>query len=81
MTSKHKLIRITTVPSSLKGHSLSSIEAMASEKPVIASAVDGLKQVVEGSGLLLKKGDEKDLAEKITSLISSPELYKEVLKD
>jgi glycosyltransferase involved in cell wall biosynthesis len=51
---------------------------MASGKPFIASNVPGLKDIVEGAALLFTHKNEKDLAEKISSLISSPELYKKV---
>jgi len=69
---------ITILSSNYEGLSLSSIEAMASGKPFVASDVPGLRDIVQGAGLLFKKGNEKDLAEKIMSLLNDEELYKKV---
>ena len=41
---------------------------MASGKPVIASNVPGLSQVVEGAGILVDAKDSKELAKGILSL-------------
>lgn len=69
---------IAVLSSHYEGLSLSSIEAMASGKPFIASEVPGLKDIVSGAGLLFPHEDEKKLAEQINVLISNPELYKKV---
>lgn len=61
-----------------EGFGMSAVELMASGIPVIASDADGLKQVVEGAGLLFKTGDEKDLAKAIESLSSNTSLYERV---
>ena len=50
--------------SHFEGLSLSSIEGMAVGKPFIASDVDGLREIVGGSGLLFAHGDDLDLANK-----------------
>jgi len=58
-----------------------SIEAMAAGRPVIASAIGGIKETVEqGAGLLVTAGDVKELREKIKLLISSPELRNKLSK-
>lgn len=62
-----------------EGFGITAIEAMASEKPVIASNVPGLSQVVEGAGILVDAKDSKELAKGILSL-RNEELYKEVSK-
>lgn len=48
-----------------EGMSLACIEGMASGKPFIASDVEGLRDVVEGAGLLFPNEDHKRLAELI----------------
>lgn len=64
--------------SKYEGLSLSSIEAMASGKPFLASNVPGLKEVVSGAGVLFERGNAKELAYKILELMNNPMLYEEV---
>jgi glycosyltransferase involved in cell wall biosynthesis len=56
--------------------SRTSVEAMASGIPVIASRIGGLPYTVTdgATGLLLEPGDPADLARKITRLLDDPEL-------
>lgn len=61
-----------------EGFGMSAVEIMASGIPVIASDADGLKQVVEGAGLIFKTRDEVDLANKIMLLASDKSLYKNI---
>lgn len=63
--------------SNWEGFGLTAVELMAAGKPVIASDVDGLKQVVEGAGLIFEKGNPRQLAEKINTLLQNPEIYAE----
>lgn len=49
-------------------------EALAMAKPVIASAVSDLPQVVDGCGLIVPPGDVDALARAISSLLSNDEL-------
>ena len=51
---------------------------MAGKKPVIASNVAGLKQVVEGAGLLFPAGNEKYLAYCITKLLIDKQYYNQI---
>ena len=69
---------IVVMSSNYEGLSLSMIEGMASGNPLVASAVPGLKDIVSGTGLLFEKGNERDLAEKIMSLLNDDELYKKI---
>jgi glycosyltransferase involved in cell wall biosynthesis len=69
---------ITVLSTHYEGLSLSSIEAMASGKPFVASDVPGLRDVVGGAALLFPCGVEKALADQIQSLTSDSELYNKV---
>ncbi|WP_300341395.1 glycosyltransferase [Fusobacterium sp.] len=51
-----------------EGFGITAVEAMASGKPVIASDVPGLKQVVENAGYLVSIDDSKELAKAILAL-------------
>lgn len=62
--------------SEYEGLSLASVEGMAAGKPVIASDVPGLAEVVGGAGILFPPGDEKALAEAIRKLSNDHEFYK-----
>lgn len=72
-----KTADIVILSSKHEGMSLSSIEGM-SVKPFIASNVSGLREVVSSYGLLFKKGDSQDLANKIMYLISDTKQYNEI---
>ena len=69
---------IIIVSSHWEGFGLVAAEGMASGKPVIASNVDGLREVVEASGLLFEKGDYKQLGIIIRELFSNKDEYEEV---
>lgn len=62
-----------------EGFGITALEGMASGKPVIASAVPGLSQVVEGAGYLVDITDSKELAKTILSL-RDKERYDECAK-
>lgn len=61
-----------------EGFGLTAVEMMASGLPVIASNVEGLKQVVDGAGELFACGDERELAQIITSLLEDEDMYKDL---
>lgn len=61
-----------------EGFGLTSVEMMAGGIPVIATDVDGLKQVVEGAGILFPVGDERALANIILDLRYDKEYYQKV---
>lgn len=66
--------------SNWEGFGLTAVEVMAAGKPIIASDVDGLKQVVEGAGLIFRRGDSEELASKINLLLNDCEYYDAVSK-
>jgi glycosyltransferase involved in cell wall biosynthesis len=71
---------IFVLPSLSEGHPLALLEAMASEKPVVATDVGGLREVVEDgkAGILVPPKDPRALADKIMMLIKNKELAQEM---
>jgi len=75
-----KTADVSVVSSHWEGFGLVAVEGMATGKPVIASDVPGLSNVVEGAGILFERGNEKDLALKIQELLDNVFYYTEVAK-
>ena len=73
-----KAADIFVMSSHFEGFGLAAVEGMAAGKPVIASNVEGLNEVVEGAGLLFTPCDEKDLAVSILRLSQDSGYYKKV---
>lgn len=65
-------------PSIYEAQGIAAIEAMALQKPVIATAVDGLTEVISDGedGLLVKPADSEMLASAIMRLYTQPDLAK-----
>lgn len=61
-----------------EGYSLAAVEGMAAHKPVVASDVAGLSDIVGGAGLLFEHGNAHDLANNIQRLMLNEELYCEI---
>ena len=61
-----------------EGFGLAAVEAMAAGLPTIASNVEGLRQVVEGAGLLFPKGDAETLSKLILQILSDSSVYQEI---
>lgn len=62
-----------------EGLPLSILEAMAAGKPVVATAVPGVIEVLEGgAGILVPLDDPEKLAEAFIALIKDPKLRKEL---
>ena len=65
------LMDVVVVPSQWEGFGLTAAEAMAFGKPVVASDVDGLRNVVDGqSGRLVAAGDVAGLGREIGRLMA-----------
>jgi len=69
---------IILLSSHWEGLSLSSIEGMACGRPFVASDVDGLREIVGGTGVLFPEGDAVALANAIENLCSNPVRYQQV---
>ncbi len=74
-----KTVDLCILSSKWEGFGLVVVEYMAAGKPVIASDVEGLKQIVEGAGLLFKQGNYYDLAEKIDLVLNEAKLYNDMI--
>lgn len=61
-----------------EGFGLTAVELMAAGLPVVATDVPGLRQVVEGAGLLFAVGDDKQLAENVKALATDTHYYDQV---
>lgn len=53
--------------------SISVLEAMASGKPVVAYDVGGMRELLEGAGVLVERGDKRALVRALVSLLDNPE--------
>ena len=67
---------IFVFPSEFEGFGLAAVEAMAAGLPVVASAVDGLKEVVahQHTGILVAPKDSAALAQATAQILENPQL-------
>lgn len=70
-----KTADIIVMSSHWEGFGLAAVEGMAAGKPVVASNVPGLAEVVKGAGLLFEKGNAAELAAEIKKLTDDPAYY------
>lgn len=66
---------IVVMSSHFEGFGLAAVEGMAAGKPVIGSNVPGLKEVIQGAGILFPKHDDETLSNEILKL-STDKSYK-----
>lgn len=71
---------VVVLSSNWEGFGLAAVEGMAAGRPVIASDVDGLRQIVEGYGMIFPKGNEFVLAQIIQELCTNRELYQQTVQ-
>lgn len=69
---------IFMLPSDYEGLPIAIIEALACGKPVVASAVGGIPELLDGTNGFAVKNDAKEMAEKIDYIFSDAELYKQM---
>ena len=70
---------VVVLSSKYEGLSLSSLEAMASGKPFIASNVEGIKEIVGDGALLFEPGNHEDLADKVKMVCDNQHLASELV--
>ena len=75
-----KSSNVVCMSSIYEGLSLSSIEGMASGHPFIATNVNGLREVVQGAGVLFELGDSEALAVLLQNLADDKDYYNTVSK-
>lgn len=73
-----KTCDINILSSHYEGFGLSALESMASGTPTIVSNVPGLSNIVGEGAILFKKGDYKDLANKILFISNNEDAYHEM---
>lgn len=69
---------IVVLSSHWEGFGLVAVEGMIAGCPVIASDVEGLRDIVNGAGTLFPHKDHMTLASEIKSLCENPERYKQI---
>jgi len=67
---------VFVLPSHMEGFGLTLLEAMAAAKPVVASNVGGIPELVKNgvNGILVDNNSSKGLADAVTFLLENPEL-------
>ena len=66
---------VVVIPSLMEATSVAALEAMSCARPVAASNVGGLPEIVDESvGTLFRPGDPQDLADRLHALLSAPDL-------
>jgi len=60
---------------------ISILESMAIGKPTISTCTDGIPELLEGRGLLVKPNDSDQLARSILSLLTDPSLAAKLAKN
>jgi 1,4-alpha-glucan branching enzyme len=71
---------VVAVPSRYEPFGLVALEAMASGRPVVVGRVGGLPEIVEDevSGFTVEIGDHLDLAARLATLLSDPDLARTI---
>jgi glycosyltransferase involved in cell wall biosynthesis len=71
---------IVVLPSLSEGFGLAAVEAMSAGRPVVASAVGGLVEIIKdgATGFLVPPNDPDALAARLTTILSDPDLAAEL---
>jgi hypothetical protein len=73
-----KVADIVVMSSHWEGFGLAAVEGMAAGKPVVATDVPGLAEVVQEAGILFPHGEAKALADIILRLEEEPAYYRQI---
>jgi glycosyltransferase involved in cell wall biosynthesis len=71
---------ITLLTSISEGHPYTIIESLSCERPVVATDVGGIPEVLEGCGLIVQPKDYEAMAQAIIELLNNRELSEELGK-
>lgn len=76
-------IDIAILPSKWEGFGLAILEYMACDKPIVATNVGGISDIIKNNvnGYLVKPEDYQELSNKILEVISNQELSKEMIEN
>lgn len=75
-----KTVDIVIQSSHIEGFGLAAVEAMAAGKPVIASDIPGMRDVVNDVGLLFEHGNYQQLSEQINILLNDGSQRSELIR-
>jgi lipopolysaccharide biosynthesis protein len=75
-----KAADVIVMSSRYEGLSLSSLEGLASGRPVVASDVPGLREIVGNAGILFPQGDAQALAKTILALEEDSKLRQQTIE-
>jgi len=76
----YKISDLLVIPSNYEPFGIVALEGMAAGLPIIATSVDGLKEVMEDAGLLVPSNHPSNLAQAIINVLSDEALSKELKK-
>lgn len=77
----YKTVDIIIMSSHWEGFGLAAVEGMAASKPVIASNVEGLREIVNNGGILFNQGNSEQLVKEINELNKNSDHYKHTIKN
>ena len=75
-----RALDVAVINSRAEPFGLTVVEAMSAGTPVLATAVDGIQEIIEdrSTGWLVKSGDRHSLVEGLRSLLAAPQLRAEL---
>ncbi|NUY80877.1 glycosyltransferase [Flavobacterium sp. MAH-1] len=71
---------INLISSHSEGLSISSLECLASGKPLITSNVNGLREINQNAGLMFEDNNHEQLADCVTQLLGDKTFYDQVVE-